>query len=272
MERDQNTVVRVVARPQFEGRELAVIDDGDREWFAAPQVSELIGHADPKQIAKNLNKQSYSTGMIEGTDYRRAVGGDDRYLVAAKAAGIVPPNTPSLLLLSRSGLDIVAMLSRTDAGRALRRWLADDVLPSIRRSGAYVAPGAATPAPDLEIEIEANKDSEAKSMIRILRDALMARITDAPSADIFPLMELLLGDGCGRRHTDHTDKTTADQLVRAIQADVALLPPRQRDQLSRWLTAHLGVPPVRPQQERPSGRPRPAPIELVAPGRPPMAR
>ena len=46
------------------------------------------------------------------------------------------PQVNSLTLLTESGATLAAMLSRTDAGRAFRRWVVDELIPSWRRMKA----------------------------------------------------------------------------------------------------------------------------------------
>lgn len=142
MERDQDTALRVLARPSFEGRELAIIEMDGREWATSAQASIAVGYSRPDQISDNIRKR-WKNEMIDGTDYRVLDGEGLRHL---KAAGLVEPNVNSVLLLSRSGLDVVTALAKTDVGRALRRWLADVAMPAWRRGEAVPSP-AATPAP-----------------------------------------------------------------------------------------------------------------------------
>ncbi|MBK9649583.1 MAG: hypothetical protein IPO67_31275 [Deltaproteobacteria bacterium] len=58
---------------------------------------------------------------------------------------VVDPRTPNLILLTESGAQLAAILSRTAQGRAFRRWLVDVVLPE--RGKAQAAEPVAPPPP-----------------------------------------------------------------------------------------------------------------------------
>lgn len=119
----------------FNGRPLTVIDLDSRSMFFAKDVGERLEYADPSRLAQWIAGK-WAAEFNEGTDYVMLTG---ERLDALKAnyrtdrAVVVEPNAPQVLLLTESGVQLAAMLSRTDVGRAFRRWLVDTVLPALRK-------------------------------------------------------------------------------------------------------------------------------------------
>lgn len=124
--------------------------------FLAQQVGAALGYTDPSKLSANISDR-WSEDLIEGRDFIKLTNGP---LAAFKAAvnylpdrEVVDPRAPSLILLTESGAQLAAILSRTPQGRAFRRWLVDEVLPAYRArhdpppppEPSPAAPGAALP-------------------------------------------------------------------------------------------------------------------------------
>lgn len=157
MERtDRTTAVVVLATPQFEERDVAVVElEGEHLW-SARQVASALDYERPDQLVTNITSV-WSDELLEGTDYL-VVRGDELAALKAVAPGLVDARAPSLLMLTESGVHLVALLSRQPAAVRLRRWLATEVLPALRRSGTYTLPGraiqpVALPAPSALPEV-----------------------------------------------------------------------------------------------------------------------
>lgn len=108
----------------FEGHAVRVVtDDAGELWFVAMDVAETLGY-------------SWQSNVIAH--------------VPSDWKGVKPINTPGgkqqMTVLTEQGLYF--FLARSDKPNALpfQRWMAGDVLPSIRRTGSFAAPGAAQPS------------------------------------------------------------------------------------------------------------------------------
>lgn len=108
----------------FEGHAVRVVtDDAGEPWFVAMDVAETLGY-------------SWQSNVIAH--------------VPSDWKGVRPINTPGgkqqMTVLTEQGLYF--FLARSDKPNALpfQRWMAGDVLPSIRRTGSFAAPGAPQPS------------------------------------------------------------------------------------------------------------------------------
>ncbi len=122
----------------------------------AHEVGQILGYSDEGGRFVKLITQRWARELIEGTDYLRITGAELRdFRDAAEQAGLgthwVPSRTPHLILLLESGLHLACIKTRCEFGVRLRRFLVDEVLPQITRTGRY-APEA---APDSALEARA---------------------------------------------------------------------------------------------------------------------
>ena len=122
------------------------------------------------------------------------------------------------MLLTESGVNLAAILSRQPRSQALRRWLASEVLPAIRRSGAYAAPAAAPVVDERAIQVRAWLDLVASGDADLV--AVLSRITEQELAglddDVLStvLRRLVSGDP---RSTPHApEPTPRDHLITSV--------------------------------------------------------
>lgn len=112
------------------GLELRVIDrDGD-PWFIAKDVCEALGMDTSKKgtgpFIAHLDADQISDANTLGS-----TGGKQR-------------GNPTRKIVSESGLYALILKSRKAEARAFQRWVTDDVLPAIRKTGGYMAPSVAS--------------------------------------------------------------------------------------------------------------------------------
>jgi prophage antirepressor-like protein len=132
---------------------IHVLNHRGREVWITQEVGAALGYSDPGKLTDNIN-EPWSDDFIAERDFFKVEGEE---LAALKRLGTVSvPSSPdqepiihpfarSLLLLTESGVNLACTLARTPAARLFRRWLADEVLPSIRRTGSYTATEAQKP-------------------------------------------------------------------------------------------------------------------------------
>jgi hypothetical protein len=93
-----------------------VIRDGE-PWFVAVDVCKALDLANPSQAVKRLHVGDTTLIPTEG-----GLGG------------------PGLNVVSEAGLYLLVMRSNKPQAEPFQRWVTNEVLPSIRRTGAYVRP------------------------------------------------------------------------------------------------------------------------------------
>lgn len=109
----------------YEGRDIRTVLIDDETWFVATDVARFLGYREASDMARTLDDDE------KGSEIVRTPGGPQRMTV-----------------LNEHGLYRAAVkreLGFVDDGsraavKAFQRWVTHEVLPSIRRSGAYVVP------------------------------------------------------------------------------------------------------------------------------------
>jgi prophage antirepressor-like protein len=142
----------------FENRQTRVIVEGDEAWFVAQDVVRALGHPHSRETAQLCKKVPEEWKGMKRID---TLGG--------------PQNT---LCLSEQGLYF--FLGRSDKEKALpfQKKVAGEILPQIRKTGAYVPAGSAVTL-DSKVLTELNDLlGAAARRIRVLeteRDHLLER-------------------------------------------------------------------------------------------------
>lgn len=144
MEREKDTLVmEVVARPRFEDHDVVVVEYGGRQLWSARQVAEALDYSRADRLVSRIAEE-WSDELAEDIDYV-VFRGEDLAALKSAVPDLVDARAPALLMLTESGVHLVSLLSRQPAAKRLRRWLASEVLPAIRKTGFYTHPGRAAP-------------------------------------------------------------------------------------------------------------------------------
>lgn len=131
---DTQVLVRALAPLNFGGDLVPFIEYRGKPVVAAREVGERLGYADPTDLADNI-AGAWSEDFIEGTDFVRVTGVDLEGIKAHDnpvVHGVVAPRANQVTLLTESGAQMAAMLSRTEKGREFRRWVVDVAIPALR--------------------------------------------------------------------------------------------------------------------------------------------
>ena len=113
---------------QFEAHAVRVqVDDAGLPWFNASDVCDALEMGNPSQAIKS---------HVDAEDLQK--------LETLTAGGRQRQNH-----VNESGLYALILGSTKDAAKRFKRWVTGEVLPAIRKTGAYAVPGtlAALPAP-----------------------------------------------------------------------------------------------------------------------------
>lgn len=107
---------------QFEDKPIrAALDENGEPLFVANDVCKILGIADPKQAIERLDDD-------ERRGYDIPTGGGIQFMSC----------------ITEAGLYRLLFTSRKPEAERIKRWIAHDVLPSIRKTGSYAI--ALTPA------------------------------------------------------------------------------------------------------------------------------
>ena len=103
----------------FEGEiTVRVIDRGGAPWFVATDVCRALGLTNPAKTVRGLDDDE------KGISSAETLGGHQEVVV-----------------ISESGLFALIFKSRKPHAVRFRKWVTSEVLPAVRRTGLYAAPG-----------------------------------------------------------------------------------------------------------------------------------
>lgn len=104
----------------FESKQVrAVMVEGGDPWFIAADVADALGYLTTKDMTRFLDADE-KDGQIVPT-----LGGPQE-----------------MTIINESGLYSAILKSRKPEAKRFKRWVTGEVLPSIRKTGSYIAPGA----------------------------------------------------------------------------------------------------------------------------------
>ena len=98
------------------GEIRTMTDEKGETFFVGKDVAKALGYAKPQNaLATHVDEEDKSTAPIQGTAYEtRAV------------------------IINESGLYALVLSSKLEQARVFKRWVTSDVLPQIRKTGAYM--------------------------------------------------------------------------------------------------------------------------------------
>lgn len=112
----------------FNGADIRMVQDENKEvWFVADDVCKILGYKNTKDaISKHCSKVIDSNDLVEGeTELCKKITVDTK---GGKQA-MIAINEPDLYRL--------IMRSRMPDARKFEKWVVEDVLPTIRKTGKY---------------------------------------------------------------------------------------------------------------------------------------
>ncbi|MFR9506140.1 MAG: Bro-N domain-containing protein [Rikenellaceae bacterium] len=107
--------VAILSHPAF-GEVRSVVANG-KSWFVAKDVCSVLGLKDGDTSLRKFDDDE------KGSHTMHTLGGDQKMTV-----------------INESGLYHLIILSRKPEAKAFRKWVTDEVLPSIRKNGFYIHP------------------------------------------------------------------------------------------------------------------------------------
>lgn len=102
----------------FDGEQVRVLMQDGEPWFVASDVCKVLELTNPTEALKALDDDEKNTLRI--------------------SEGI--RGNPNMNIITESGLYTLVMRSNKPEARRFRRWVTSEVLPTIRKHGAYATP------------------------------------------------------------------------------------------------------------------------------------
>lgn len=161
--------IGVFKNEQFGAVRIILIDK--EPWFVGKDVAEILGYTNPSKALSDhvddedkLNSNKLNNETLPSFDLGQRGG----------------------WLINESGLYSLILSSRLPTAKAFKRWVTDEVLPSIRKYGVFMTPEALEAAmcnPDylLKVVTALKKESDARIALERENAQLNERIeTDKP--------------------------------------------------------------------------------------------
>ncbi len=141
-----------IVRPfEYEGRQVrTVIIDGE-PWFVVRDACDILEIDQPVRAVERLDPDEVSSTHVTDALGRQ----QETYIV----------NEP--------GLYALVLGSRKPEAKLFKRWVTHEVIPSIRKTGAYVAPAAPVSLEDLII-LQAQSVKELKAKVALIEEKTIA--------------------------------------------------------------------------------------------------
>ncbi len=214
-----NTANAITA--DFEGTALTTIQYQGRPAWIANEIGAALGYArGGKRLVESITKD-WGQEFANGTDYLVLHGKELRDFkalltdVTDSVSSKLEHSRREMMLIFETGLYLVVQKTDKPAGVRLRRFLAEHVLPQIRRTGAYTpAPPQPTPMNERMLEeylrqgriwritqlLEAGKGNLSGDYVRRIVETCLGNETGEAKATnpILDVSQFLADKGFGR--------------------------------------------------------------------------
>lgn len=184
------------------GQVRTVVRDG-APWFVAADVCRILGHTNVSvalQMLDDDERGKQSLGQVS-------------------ANGVMQNRETNII--SEAGLYELVIRSNLPAAKAFKRWIAHEVIPSIRKHGAYLTPETAEKVltdPTTIISIcqnwKADKERLAEANARIEADAPKVAFADSVSCSKSEILIRELAKMMTQNGVDIGEKRLFEQLRR----------------------------------------------------------
>ena len=137
---EQQSQIQVFNNTEFGN--IRSMEIGGEPWFVGKDVATALGYAKPRNaIERHVDSEDKKDAPIQGT-----LGG-----------------TQSMTIVNESGLYSLILGSKLDGAKRFKRWVTSEVLPAIRKTGAYAVDSKAA-----EIKMRELRVKEMNAQARLL--------------------------------------------------------------------------------------------------------
>lgn len=144
------TDLKIFENPAF--GQVRVLELEGEPWFVGKDVAEALGYSNTADaIQKHVDEEDKLTSQI-------AIAGQGRNVV----------------IINESGLYSLVLSSKLPTAKAFKRWITSEVIPSIRKHGAYITPDTLEQMiadPDTTIRLLTTLKEERQERVRLEAEA-----------------------------------------------------------------------------------------------------
>lgn len=143
-----------------------VINNAGNLWFVAKDIADILEYRDAAVMTRRLDDDE------KGTRILCTLGGDQE-----------------MTIINESGLYNAILGSNKPEAKAFKKWITSEVLPTIRKHGAYATPATLENMvrnPDFAISLfqELKKEQDARKMLEAKAETDRPRIVFAESIEV----------------------------------------------------------------------------------------
>jgi prophage antirepressor-like protein len=110
--------LQIFQNPEFGSIRTTIIDD--EPWFVGKDVAMSLGYAKPSvAISKRIDDEDRGVSEME-----------------------TPSGKQKMTIINESGLYCLILSSKLESAKKFKRWVTSEVLPTLRKTGAYFIPQA----------------------------------------------------------------------------------------------------------------------------------
>ena len=102
----------------YKNSPVRIVEKGGEPWFVAKDVCDILALGNPRSSIALLDEDERGVHSMDTPSGKQEMG-----------------------IISEAGLYSLILRSRKPEAKAFKRWVTHEVLPSIRKTGAYLSPG-----------------------------------------------------------------------------------------------------------------------------------
>ena len=120
----------------FSGQDVRIITINDEPWFVVADIAKVLGASNSRSLAQMVDEEDKGKQSLHS--------GSDATIV------------------NESGLYTILLRSNNPQAKPFRRWVTSDVLPTIRKHGAYNAKVPTTQRELVQLALSANEETNQR--------------------------------------------------------------------------------------------------------------
>lgn len=167
------TAIQVFNNPQF-GEIRGMYDENGQVLFVGKDVAKALGYSNPRKAIREHVDQEDRVTLGEQNALHNAKEGERFVPLGLKR------NT---VIINESGLYSLILSSKLPQAKQFKRWVTSEVLPAIRRTGAYTVPNPAVTdsTEHLLAELRDSRTQDADKLLRKHVNAFNKRLKEYTS-------------------------------------------------------------------------------------------
>ena len=121
----------------FSGQDVRIITINDEPWFVGKDVADILEYSDTQAMTRRLDDEDFMTDKLSGMNMKST-------------------------LINESGLYTAILGSKKTEAKRFKRWITSEVLPTIRKHGAYNAKVPTTQRELVQLALSANEETNQR--------------------------------------------------------------------------------------------------------------